>query len=60
MQKFAELAIENNLNPILCLGENLIERENGKAINFIKKQIIECLPEKFEEIIIAYEPICSI
>ena len=60
IQKCAELAIKTNLKPIICVGENLSERENGKAINFIEKQIIECLPEKFEEIIIAYEPIWSI
>ena len=42
------------------MGENLSERENGKAINFIEKQLIECLPDRFEEIIIAYEPIWSI
>ncbi|MFL2819154.1 MAG: triose-phosphate isomerase [Candidatus Puniceispirillales bacterium] len=60
IKKCAELAIETNLKPIICVGENLIERKNGNAINFIEKQIIECLPERFEEIIIAYEPIWSI
>ncbi len=60
IKKSAQLVINSNLRPIICVGENLDQREDGKALNFIEKQIVECLPEKFEELIIAYEPIWSI
>ena len=60
IKKCAEHAITTNLKPIICVGENIDIRESGKAINFIEKQIIESLPEEFEELTIAYEPIWSI
>ena len=60
IKKSAQFAIEYNLRPIICVGENLEQRENGKAIDFIEKQITNCIPDEFKEIIIAYEPIWSI
>ncbi len=60
IKKSAQFAIKSNLKPIICVGENLDQRENGKAIDFIEKQIIDCLPEDFKELTIAYEPIWSI
>ena len=60
IKKCAQFGIKSSLSPIICVGENLGQRENGKAIEFIEKQIIDCLPEDFEELIIAYEPIWSI
>ena len=56
----AELAINTNLKVILCVGENLIDRKKGNAIQFIEKQILNCLPVNFENSYIAYEPIWSI
>ena len=60
IKKSAQFAIKSNLRPIICVGENLDQREDGKAIEFIEKQIKECLPEDFNELTIAYEPIWSI
>ncbi len=60
IKKCAQFGIKSNLRPIICVGENLDQRENGKAINFIEKQITDCLPEHFNELTIAYEPIWSI
>ena len=60
IKKSAQFAIKSNLRPIICVGENLDQRENGKAIDFIEKQITDCLPEDFNELTIAYEPIWSI
>ena len=60
IKKCAQFGIKSSLSPIICVGENLDQRENGKAIDFIEKQITDCLPEDFNELIIAYEPIWSI
>ena len=56
----ASSAINSNLIPIICVGESLKDRENGNALDFIEKQINESLPNSFENIIIAYEPVWSI
>ena len=53
-------AINNNLKTILCVGEDLNDRKKGNAVKFIKKQLVECLPNNFEDSFIAYEPIWSI
>lgn len=56
----AQAAINSNLKVILCVGENLTDREEGNALEYIEKQINECLPENFYNSFIAYEPIWSI
>jgi len=55
-------ALENNLMPILCIGESLEIREENKYLDFIKKQIDGSIPQniEIENLIIAYEPIWSI
>ena len=56
-------ALQNNLKPILCIGENLFERENGQTKQVIKNQIksgLNLLEDKNESIVIAYEPIWAI
>ena len=56
--------LENNIIPILCVGETKEERDNQKVEEVIKKQIIEAIegiiPSSIEKIIIPYEPIWSI
>lgn len=51
----AEMAIKNNLIPIICIGETLDEHKSGKTINIVKEMLDECLPTS-GEFIIAYEP----
>lgn len=57
-------AFENNLIPILCIGETKEEREANRVKEIIKKDVIEAIQEipseNLERIIIAYEPIWSI
>lgn len=57
-------AIENDLIPIVCVGETLIQREQGIAFDFIRMQIKCALQniskEQVENIVIAYEPIWAI
>ena len=56
--------LENNITPILCVGETMEERENGEVKKIIKTQVQLALagvsPSDIEKIIIAYEPIWSI
>ena len=56
----AQSAVDTNLKVILCVGENLNDRKNGHASEFVKKQLLQCLPNNFENSLIAYEPIWSI
>ena len=57
-------AFDNELKPIVCVGETLEERESGKAFDIITNQTqkaLDGLTEKqVENTIIAYEPIWAI
>lgn len=57
-------ALESGLIPILCIGENLEEREAGKAEDVIKYQLSRGLDgitrEQIVNILIAYEPLWAI
>lgn len=57
-------ALELGLIPILCVGENLALREDGKALAFVRSQVekdlIELAPEELRKVVIAYEPIWAI
>lgn len=58
------LCLENKVSVIMCVGESLEEREQGKFEDVIKKQITEGLKnvskKDMENIVIAYEPIWAI
>ena len=43
----AQTAINSNLKVILCVGERLADREEGKALEYIEKQINDCLPNNY-------------
>ena len=61
-------ALQNDLIPILCVGENLTERENDVHLEKVKNQIeyifkkinFENNSESAGRIVIAYEPIWAI
>ncbi len=57
-------SLKNNLCPILCIGETLQEREEGKTFNILENELVEGLrdlkTEQFREVVIAYEPIWAI
>ena len=55
-------ALKNNLKPIVCVGETLEQREEGKTIEIITSQISKALAgmQNLDNIIIAYEPIWAI
>ena len=54
--------LDEGVNPIICIGETLEEKKEGKTEEVLKKQIIESLPKESSNnsIIIAYEPIWAI
>lgn len=56
--------LDNNIIPILCIGEKLEERQNNLTETVIKNELTGDLkdlsPELVEKIIIAYEPIWAI
>lgn len=57
-------ALKASLRPILCVGESETEREAGKTLEVIKKQIAEGLLgvalQQADKVVIAYEPIWAI
>jgi triosephosphate isomerase len=55
-------AVNHGLIPILCVGELLEERENGKTQEIVEKQVREGLKgiEEKAEFVIAYEPVWAI
>jgi triosephosphate isomerase len=55
-------ALEYDLAPILCLGENLQQREKGQTEAVITEQFNGGLDEfdDFDKIVIAYEPVWAI
>jgi len=64
LNKKIQSAINNNLKPILCVGESLEIRDKGETISFVVSQIKNCLKNITKEdslkIVIAYEPIWAI
>jgi triosephosphate isomerase (TIM) len=58
----AEAALAAFLAPIICIGETLAEREAGKTIAVVKKQLRGSMPDGAtgSTIVIAYEPVWAI
>ena len=57
-------ALEHDLTPVFCVGEDLNTREKGKTEEHIKNQILagikDLSSENIEKLIVAYEPIWAI
>jgi len=53
---------ELGVNVILCIGEQLEEREAGKTDEVNKRQLAACIPKikDWSKIVIAYEPVWAI
>ena len=64
VNKKIHAAFNHGLTPILCVGEHLEERENGKTEELLHMQIEKDLAgltvEQVEKLVIAYEPIWAI
>lgn len=55
-------ALRHGLKPILCVGENLEQRQQDETEDVIEDQLINCLKEvkNIRNIVIAYEPVWAI
>jgi triosephosphate isomerase len=57
-------ALDAGLVPISCVGETLSEREAGKTMDVVKRQVDAILnaltPEEAARIVVAYEPVWAI
>ena len=64
VNKKLKKALDIGLKPIICVGENLEQRESGKAKDVVTTQVGLALEglnsDKIENVIIAYEPIWAI
>ena len=52
------------LTPIVCIGETLEERDAGKTLDLLDRQIKECFDgltgEQVSGLVVAYEPVWAI
>ena len=62
--KKIKILLENNINPVVCVGETLEEREKGEHLDLIRTQVKKALADidtmHVEDVIIAYEPLWAI
>lgn len=55
-------ALEDDLSVILCLGESLEIKEEGREVDFVREELLNSLDgvKNIEKVTIAYEPIWAI
>ena len=57
-------SLENLLNPILCIGETLEEREANETLEVVKRQLLGGLEgvdtDGLSNVVVAYEPVWAI
>ncbi|MDU3457964.1 MAG: triose-phosphate isomerase [Peptoniphilus harei] len=55
-------ALEDDLSVILCLGESLEIKEEGRDVDFVREELLNSLDgvKNIEKVTIAYEPIWAI
>jgi triosephosphate isomerase len=62
--KKTRVALDNGLVPISCLGETLSEREAGRTMDVVKRQLDAILnavtADEAWKVVIAYEPVWAI
>ena len=56
-------ALEADLTPVLCVGETLAEREAGRTLAVVVRQLaagLELRTDQMDEVVVAYEPVWAI
>ncbi|WP_312813464.1 triose-phosphate isomerase [Brevundimonas sp.] len=58
----AEAALAAGLEPIICVGETLAQREAGEAVSVVSEQVMGSLPVSLADkpFAVAYEPVWAI
>jgi triosephosphate isomerase len=60
----AKAAFAHGLTPIVCVGENVEQREDGKTKEWVREQVLRAVEglssEQAKQLVIAYEPIWAI
>jgi len=58
----AEAAHRNGLTAIICIGETRAEREAGKTLSVVRRQLKASVPDGMtaRDVVIAYEPVWAI
>ena len=58
------VALQNELQPVLCIGETIEQRRAGKTFAVVDEQLTTALkphtPEALRKLVIAYEPVWAI
>lgn len=64
VNKKVKTAVENNIIPVVCVGESLEEREERDHLDVVRTQVKKAIadvdPRFVDSIIIAYEPLWAI
>ncbi len=64
VNKRLKAALKYGLKPIVCVGENLAERESGKTFDVVRDHVTGSLAEMSKDdmktVVIAYEPVWAI
>jgi L-erythrulose 1-phosphate isomerase len=57
-------ALRHRMNPLVCIGENLYQKENNLSVETLSAQLKVCLKDLEEEdlsnVLVAYEPVWAI
>ena len=56
VKKKSKIALDNKIVPIICIGETLEEKKTGRTMTAVKKMLLDNIPDKYSDYIIAYEP----
>jgi triosephosphate isomerase len=56
----AEAAVAAGLLPIVCVGETEAERDAGRALAVVGRQLADSVPESAPGLVVAYEPVWAI
>lgn len=60
----ARVIIDNNMIPIICIGETRLGREHGIGIDYALNQLADAVSllscDEMADVIIAYEPVWSV
>lgn len=55
-------ALRGGLQPVICVGETLAERQSGQALDIVRRQARDSTPEATagDALVLAYEPVWAI